>query len=187
MDITVDLNHEEIQDAIKEAANKAIPLDQCIAGRLQGKARDLSKKKLQIKSFSLGANDFEPTEAVAVFAEQPEAVWPCGDISVGGFKNIMTANAEATPIRIVVDGADLPLGKARFLLDDGVLTLSIKLPDEPQPEPHAQLTREVQPAPPDVNPFAVLEGQEAPREEDNGVDQPSTAQRRRVGRPRKAG
>lgn len=130
----VALSAEEFADAVTEAARRQITPEECIAGRLHGKAAEKTKKRVGPAHLTIKAKS-----AFAEYDELPDAEHQF-DMTAGSLRNAVTSVSGDAPVRIVWNGDELPVTDARIIVDDGVLTIDVTavvagVPAEPDAPP----------------------------------------------------
>lgn len=142
----VALTAEEFKDAELEAERRKVTPEECIAGRLHGKAAEKTKKRVGPAHLTIKARS-----AFAEYDELPDAEHQF-DMSAGSLRTAITSVSADAPVRVVVDGAEVPVQDARIIVDDGVFFIDLTMP----PPPAA-----VEPAPVmESGPPAIAEGEE---------------------------
>lgn len=118
----VALSAEEFKDAEADAARRLITMEECVAGRLHGKAASHTKKRVGPAHLTIKAKS-----AYAEYDELPDAEHQF-DMSAGSLRNAVTSVAADAPVKIVWGDEELPVLHARIVVDDGVLTIDLTPP-----------------------------------------------------------
>ena len=140
----VALSAEEFKDAEADAARRMITMEECVAGRLHGKAATQTKKRVGPAHLTIKAKT-----AFAEYDELPDAEHQF-DMSAGSLRNAVTSVAADMVVKVRVDGDEVPVLDARIVVDDGVFYIDLIMP----------LAAEVEAVEPEPAPLAVEEGAE---------------------------
>ena len=121
----VALSAEEFRDAKVEAENRKITAEECIAGRLHGKAAEKSKKRVGPAHLTITGKS-----AYAEYDELPDAEHQF-DMTAGPLRTAVTSVGADMPVKVLVDGDEVPVQSARIIVDDGVLYLDLTMTPPP--------------------------------------------------------
>ena len=146
----VALSAEEFEDARVEAERRTITIEECLAGRLHGKAAEKTKKRVGPAHITIKKNS-----AYAEYDELPDAEHQF-DMTAGSLRNAVTSVGADAPVKVLVGGDEVPVQSARIVVDEGVFFIDLTMPP-PEPVSATEADEEVKAA---TDAFAVAEGTE---------------------------
>ena len=123
----VALSAEEFRDAKVEAERRQITAEECIAGRLHGKAAEKSKKRVGPAHLTITAKN-----AYAEYDELPDAEFQF-DMTAGPLRNAATSVGADTPVKLRIDGDEVPVAGSYIVVDDGVFYIDVTMPSPSEP------------------------------------------------------